>query len=235
MNAIANTEPKHPVNYVFVDYENVKQIDLSVIGAKTVHLTLLLGPLQTRLDAALVEKLMEHSASVQLVRLQSAGKNALDFVLAFYLGKAANADPTAYFHIVSKDTGFDPLIEHLKSRHIRAYRHGDFTSLPFSGPTKPADAKSSNKGDFTSLTFSGPTKAPVVTAPEDPFTRVLEHLRKNTNNRPKRKKTLASHLKPLLGTSATEAGVHELIEKLHQAGRLTIGEKGDVTYYLDPK
>lgn len=213
MNAIANTEPQHPVNYVFVDYENVKQVELSVIGAKTVHLTLLLGPLQTRLDAALVEKLMEHSASVQLVRLQSSGRNALDFVLAFYLGKAANADPTAYFHIVSKDTGFDPLIEHLKSRHIRAYRHDNFTSL----------------------TFSGPPKAPVVTAPEDPFTRVLEHLRKNTNNRPKRKKTLASHLKPLLGTSATEAGVHELIEKLHQAGHLTIGEKGDVTYYLDAK
>jgi hypothetical protein len=213
MNAIANTEPKHPVNYVFVDYENVKHVELSVIGARTVHLTLLLGPLQTRLDAALVEKLIEHSASVQLVRLQSVGRNALDFVLAFYLGKAANADPTAHFHIVSKDTGFNPLVEHLKSRHIRAHRHDDFTSL----------------------TFSVTPKAPAVTAPEDPFTRVLEHLRKNTNNRPKRKKTLASHLKPLLGKTATDSEVNDLIDKLSQSGHLTIGEKGEVTYHLSPK
>ena len=132
MNTITGPDLKHPVNYIFVDCENVKSVDLSVVGARTVHLTLLLGAQQTRLDAALVEKLMEHSASAQLVRLQSSGRNALDFALAFYLGKAANTDPTAYFHVVSKDTGFDPLIEHLRSRHIRARRHDDFTSLTFS-------------------------------------------------------------------------------------------------------
>lgn len=212
MNAISGPESKLPVNYVFVDCENVKSVDLSVIGARTVHFTLLLGAQQTRLDAALVEKLIKHSASAQLVRLQSSGRNALDFALAFYLGKAASTNPTAYFHIVSKDTGFDPLVEHLKCRHIRARRHDDFTSL----------------------TFSASPKTPAV-APEDPLPCVLEHLQKNTNNRPKRKKTLASHLKPLLGKSATDVGVNELIEKLSQAGHLSIGEKGEVTYYLDPK
>ena len=42
------------MNHVFVDFENVHEIDPAVVGNRTVHLTLLLGPKQTRLDAALV-------------------------------------------------------------------------------------------------------------------------------------------------------------------------------------
>src|SRR4051812_19419391 len=136
-----HTDGKLPVNYVFVDYENVHEVDLTVIGSKTVYLTLLMGPRQSKLDAALVEKLVEHAASVQFVRLNSVGRNALDFALAYYLGKAANADPTAYFHIVSKDTGFDSLIEHLVSRRIRVRRHEDYAGLTFSkAPEIPAPA-----------------------------------------------------------------------------------------------
>ena len=196
------------MNHVFVDYENVHEVDPAVIGARSVSLTLLLGARQTRLDAALVEKLMEHAASVQLVRLTTSGENALDFALAYYVGRAAAADPTGHFHIVSKDTGFDPLIEHLRSRHIHAHRHNDFTAL----------------------TFAGSAKSPSV-LPEDLMPRVLEHLAKHVNNRPKRKKTLLSHLRAFLGNAVTEADVVGLVEKLCQVGRLSIGDKDAVTYH----
>lgn len=196
------------MNHVFVDYENVHEVDPAVIGARSVSLTLLLGARQTRLDAALVEKLMEHAASVQLVRLTTSGENALDFALAYYVGRAAAADPTGHFHIVSKDTGFDPLIEHLRSRHIDAHRHNDFTAL----------------------TFAESAKSPSV-LPEDLMPRVLEHLAKHVNNRPKRKKTLLSHLRAFLGNAVTEADVVGLVEKLCQVGRLSIGDKDAVTYH----
>jgi PIN domain len=196
------------MNHVFVDFENVHEVDPSVIGAKSVSLTLLLGARQTRLDAALVEKLMEHAASVQLVRLTFSGKNALDFTLAYYVGRAVMTDPNGCFHIVSKDTGFEPLIEHLRSRHIHAQRHDDFTTLTFSGPAKPPSAP-----------------------PEDLWTRVLERLGKNVTNRPKRKKALVSHLLAFLGKAVTEADVVNLIEKLRKAGRLSIGDKDAVTYH----
>ena len=101
-----------PVNHVFVDYENVRDIDPSIIGRKAVHITLLLGAQKTKLDATIVEKLMQHAASVELIRLQSSGKNALDFTLAYYLGRAVLADPCGCFHIISKDKGYDPLVEH---------------------------------------------------------------------------------------------------------------------------
>jgi hypothetical protein len=57
-----------PMNHVFVDFENVHQVDLSLIGAKSVSFTLMVGPQQTKLDANLVEKLMEHTSSVSLVK-----------------------------------------------------------------------------------------------------------------------------------------------------------------------
>ena len=195
------------MNHVYVDFENVHHVDFSVIGTKSVTITLLLGARQTKLDAALVEKLMEHAASVQLVRLASSGKNALDFALAYYLGRAVVADPTGHFHIVSKDTGFEPLIEHLRSRHIHAHRHNDFTSLTFGRPAKLPSAP-----------------------PEDLFTRVLERLRKNTTNRPKSKKALVSHLRTFAGKSATDAEATNLIEKLQKGGHLSLGEKDAVTY-----
>ena len=181
------------MNHVFVDFENVHEVDPAVIGARSVSLTLLLGARQTKLDAALVEKLMEHAATVQLVRLTSSGKNALDFALAYYVGRAVMADPTGRFHIVSRDTGFDPLIEHLRSRHIHAHRHDDFTPLTSSAPAKPPSAP-----------------------PEDLLTRVLEHLRKHVTNRPKRKKTLVSHLLAFSGNAATEADVLDSGRKASQ-------------------
>lgn len=203
--------PSHlspPMNHVFVDFENVHEIDASIIGARSVNFILLLGARQTKLDAALVEKLMEHAAAVQLVRLTTSGKNALDFALAYYVGRAVMADPTGCFHIVSKDTGFEPLIEHLRSRHIHAHRHEDFSTLAFSETTRPPSPAS---GDL--------------------MARVLEHLAKHVNNRPKRKKTLISHLLAFAGKGATESDIVALVEKLCKSDRLTIGDKDAVTYH----
>ena len=200
------------MNYVFVDYENVHDVDLSIVGSKTVYLTLLLGAKQTKLDAALVEKLMDHASLVQLIRLNSSGKNALDFALAYYVGRAANTDPNAYFHIVSKDTGFDPLIEHLRSRHIYVRRHADYSTLTFSAAPKPPAA-----------------------VPEDLLLRMVEHLRKKANARPKRKSKLVADLTAFCGKTTTAAEVNVLVEKLRQVGYLKIDDKEVVTYHLDSK
>jgi hypothetical protein len=223
------TDLPPPVNHVFVDFENVHEIDLAIIGSKAVSFTLLLGSRQTKLDVSLVEKLLEHAASVQWVRLTSAGKDALDFTLAYYVGRAVAADPTGYFHIVSKDTGYDPLIEHLRSKHVRACRHDSFATLTFAGtlkppaptpPTVPQKLKVPSRPKAASPSFDKPTD------------HVLDHLRKHPANRPKRQKTLVSHLIALSGNKATESDVQSLIDSLRQAGHLAIDEKGAVSYQL---
>jgi hypothetical protein len=207
MTPITPSDLPPSMNHVFVDYENIHQMDPDIIGRKSVTVTLLVGAKQTRMDLTVVEKLMEHAASVHMVRLTATGRNAVDFVLAYYLGRAVLADPMAYFHIVSKDKGFDPLIEHLRSRHIHAYRHDDFTTLTFSGPAKT-----------------------LAVQHDTLLSRVLEHLHRNTSNRPKRKKTLVSHLRAFAGKTATEADISQLIDELCKKKHVEFGDKDAVTY-----
>lgn len=205
-----------PMNHVFVDFENVHKFDPSIIGTKSVSFTLLVGAKQTKMDTALVEKLIEHASSVQLVRLTGEGKNALDFTLSYYLGRTVLADPTAYFHIISKDKGFDPLVDHMRSRHIHVRRHDNFESLTFSA--KPKETRTVPK--------------PEPAEQDDAVSRATTHLRKNATNRPKKKKTLLSHLKSLLGKDANPKDAEDLLEKLQRRKLLTIGEKDAVIYDL---
>jgi hypothetical protein len=192
-----------------------------------VTFTLLVGARQMKLDISLVEKLFEHAASVQLVRLTSAGRNALDFTLAYHVGRAVAADPSGLFHIISKDAGFDPLIAHLRSRHIKAYRHNDFVPLTFAGSTRPsapipaatAKPKPQPKPKARSLL-------------DEREAHVLEHLGKVTTTRPRNEQKLLSYLVAHFGNKITETEASDLVRYLSQAGHLTIGERGVVTYHL---
>ena len=58
------------------------------------------------------------------------GPDALDFHIAYYIGRLSAAHPDAYFHIISKDKGFDPLIKHLKSQKIFCSRSTSVLEIP---------------------------------------------------------------------------------------------------------
>jgi len=64
------------------------------------------------------------------VKLSGNGANALDFHIAFYPGVLAVRDPEAHLHIISKDTGYDPLIQHLRAKNIKAHRFVDILDIP---------------------------------------------------------------------------------------------------------
>lgn len=244
---MSSSELFPPVNQVFVDFENVQKIDLSVIGARAVFFTLLVDAKQTRFDADLVEKLLRHAASVQLVRLTGSGPHALDFALAYYVGRAAVTDPTAYFHIISRNQGLDSLVDHLRSRQIRARRHNDFSTLTFSGkppasPSKPAAPLPPPAPPKP----PAPKKEPVaVVEPESGpesemdldaqlLDEALKYLRTRKKDRPKRIKSLASDLRAHLGRETSEEDVAHVIAELAEKNHLELSEKGAVTYRLDP-
>ncbi len=63
------------------------------------------------------------------VRINANGRNALDFHIAFYLGELAAKEPAASFHVISKDDGYDPLLDHVRSRGIDARRSATLASL----------------------------------------------------------------------------------------------------------
>jgi hypothetical protein len=55
---------------------------------------------------------------VELVRLKTAGTNALVFLIAFYIGKLWCQQPDSAFYIISKDTDYNALIKNLKTMGV---------------------------------------------------------------------------------------------------------------------
>jgi hypothetical protein len=235
------------MNHVFVDFENVHQVDLTLIGAKSVSFTLMVGAKQTKLDSDLVENLMAHSSSVQLVKLKSSGQNALDFALAYYLGRAALADPTGFFHIVSKDGGFDPLIEHLRARHIQVHRHVSCAELTFSWPGKkpplsePIQEKTVPKKvaakNVAKKSVAKKVAPPVVAtkkvsalSTDAGYQRVWVDFLKNSGNLPARRKSLQSKIGQLIGADADGEKVANVIKRLENAAVLVFSENDRPQY-----
>jgi hypothetical protein len=204
------------INYVFIDFENVQEVDLAVPGDKPLSITLLVGEKQKTLKTDLVEQLLKRAAQVQMVRLGASGKNALDFALAYHLGRAVATDPTGFFHIVSKDKGFEPLIAHLKQQHIRVYRHDAFSAISSLTATKP--------------TVVSPVSAPALSVVKDRVAEFIDNLKHHATNRPKRKTTLLAHLKSHFGGLLNDAELAGRFEEVRKRTGLTIDAKGAVTY-----
>jgi hypothetical protein len=165
-----------------------------------------------------------------MIRSPKAGKNALDFVLAYHLGQAVLADPKGHFHIVSKDLGFDALVDLLKSKHVKVKRHDDWSGLHFTSAPKPAaetpTAVATPKPPAAASKASAPR--PLSSGAE----KVLANLRKSAKNRPRRKQTLVNHAKNFLGKDSAEDALERVVAELHKAGHLSIDDKGIVTYTL---
>jgi len=206
-----------PVNHVFVDFENVKTIDHSRLGDRNLTFHLFFGQQNKRLDIELVAKMLENAQTVNLIRSPKAGKNALDFVLAYHLGQAVLSEPMAHFHIISKDAGFDSLVALLESKRVVVKRHSDWSTLPFTSLPAP----------------SSRIPAPLSNIPSAAAKKVLETLKKAPEKGlPKRKKSLLSLAKSALGKESTDDASEKVVEELRLTNHLAIDEKGAVAYTL---
>lgn len=126
-------------NYVLVDLENVVPDALDSLTAEHFRVLVFVGACQEKLPFHIVAAMQRLGPRAAYVKCSGIGPNALDFHIAYYIGQLASSDPTGYFHIVSKDTGFDPLIQHLRSTSIAARRVPAIAEIP---PVKAANARS---------------------------------------------------------------------------------------------
>jgi PIN domain len=125
-------------NYVLIDYENVQPTDLAMLRDGPFKVKVFLGPNQSKISVALAAALQGLGANAEYVVLEAAGSNALDFHIAYYVGALSSQDPSAFFHIISKDTGFDPLIRHLKTKGVFAQRSTSIALIPYFKPALPS-------------------------------------------------------------------------------------------------
>jgi hypothetical protein len=141
------------------------------------------------------------------VKISGNGPNALDFHIAFYIGQLAAGDSSAHFHIISRDTGFDPLIQHLKSRNILAGRVKTVADIPL---VKAAHSK----------------------PPEDRLTAVIERLRQMKASKPRALKTLRSTIASLFQKQLSDAEVDSLVEAL-AARKIAVLAGNKVSYSIE--
>ena len=159
-------------SYVLVDYENVQPADLAALRDGSFKVKVFLGANQAKIPVALAAALQELGANAEYVRLQSSGSNALDFHIAYYIGFLSAEEPSASFHIISKDTGFDPLVKHLKTKGVTVQR-------------------------TASLTRSSLSRSTLSPTGSSQIERVVAHLSKMKAAKPRAEKTLRSTMRAL--------------------------------------
>ena len=97
------------INYVLVDFENVQTLDsLDQLDHDHFKLLLFVGASQRKVPIDVVASLQPFGDRMEYIKISGNGMNALDFHIAYYIGRFSSDDSTGSFHIVSKDRGFDP-------------------------------------------------------------------------------------------------------------------------------
>jgi len=119
-----------PNNYVLIDYENVQPKNLELLASDEFKVLVFVGQNQAKIPFDLADSMQLLGKNARYVQISGNGQNALDFHIAYYIGELAASEPDALFHIISKDKGFDPLINHLKERKIRVHREKDIGEIP---------------------------------------------------------------------------------------------------------
>ena len=117
-------------NYIFVDFENVQPTSFEFPKDYPFKIVIFVGANQTKIPIELATSMQSLGHNAEYVVISGNGKNALDFHITFYLGKLYEKDPEGYFHIISKDTGFDILIKHLKEKKALINRYNDINDVP---------------------------------------------------------------------------------------------------------
>jgi hypothetical protein len=144
-------------NIVLIDFENVQPKDLAQLRGRPFKTKVFCGATQTKIPFDLAAELQPLGPDAEYILIQGTGPNALDFHIAYYIGRLPAELPGATFHIVSKDKGFDPLIKHLKTQNITCNRLGSLSDIPgLASPAPASPPHRTKKSPTTSSTEKTP-------------------------------------------------------------------------------
>ena len=188
-------------NYIFIDRENVKEEQLARIGGKPAFLTILFGPTQKNVSLEMTCMIRDNAERIEIIKTPVSGKNALDFILAYEIGRRAEKDPGGYFHIIAKDSGYDALLLHLKSRKIHARRHTSLAEIP--------------------LFMNRKERA----------THLAAHFSNSTTPRPGKRKALENAIQAVFARTLDDEELEYLINRLIHAKILAIGENDQISFH----
>jgi hypothetical protein len=140
------------------------------------------------------------------VTISGQGHNALDFHIAYYLGLLSSSESNARFYIVSKDTGFDPLIKHLKDKCAGIQRVKDLGEIP-------------------AFRMSGSKTT------DEKIDHIVKNLAGRGPSRPRKVKTLQNTIRSLFKNQLDEGELQTLVKELVKRRHIIL-DKDNVRYNL---
>lgn len=197
-------KPHVKANIVLIDFENVQPKDLATLSGTSFQIRIFCGAHQNKIPIEMADQLQRLGPDAQYIRIQGTGKNALDFHIAYYIGRLSAQCPGATFYIISKDKGFEPLIKHLAAQNTACHLLPSLAGLPGSAPA---------------------AKPPAL----DRIQKVADGLLTRKEAKPRKLKTLTAFIKGQLHNQATDAAVAEVLARLTQGG-LSAGAEGQLTW-----
>lgn len=193
-------------NYVLVDFENVQPGKIVPPSDIPIKVLVFLGEKQAKVSVELAMSLQSMGDKAEYIRITGSGKNALDFHIAFWIGKLSEKDPNSYFHIVSKDTGFDPLVKHLRKRKILAQRVSVVSDIQI---------------------LNGAANG----TPAERLNSIAHSLKLRGSSRPRKRKTLRNTISAMFMKTLKENEIDDLVAGLEKKGLISFSDDV-VTYNL---
>lgn len=191
-------------NIVLIDFESVQPLSLGFLAADHFKLKVFVGATQNKLPFDLVTAMQRMGERAEYIKIAGTGPNALDFHIAYYIGRISCDESNAFFHIISKDTGFDPLIQHLKDQKIFCGRWPSLEEIPA-------------------------VKAVHLRTPDERACAFLSRLQQPNVTKPRTEKTLRSSVAAHFQKQLTDSEVSAVINALQRLDHLSI-IAGKVTY-----
>ena len=192
--------------YVLVDFENVQPKNLELLKEHPFKVLVFIGANQTKFPRHFVVAMQALGQQARYVEIAGSGPNALDFHIAYYIGELAAKNPDAQFHIVSKDRGFDPLIQHLRSKKVLVRRETDLAEIP-------------------------ELRIPDTTSRDEQIEAIKKNLRQRGHSRPRKVKTLQNTINTLFTKKLDQAELDAITDELVKR-KLIVVKQNNVSYRL---
>ena len=206
--------------YALIDLENIQPASLQKLKNEGYQLKVFVGANQAKISVELAEEIQQFGENAQYVRLQNSGKNALDFHIAFYMGQLVSNEPGCQFLVISKDTGYDPLLKHMRDIGIKANR----SVAAVNAVSTPTQSASSNNGSNK--------KSPTQMTQAEQLKLAKQYLQKAGKAKPAKRKTLTTALSSAFQKKLSDLVIDDLINELTTQG-VVIDKQGSITYKLN--
>lgn len=219
--------------YILVDFENVHESNYKDLLSKDIRLKVFLGESQNKIPTELVLGIQDAAGLGRLIQISGNGKNALDFHIAYELGRIFSNDKNAECIIVSKDTGYDPLIENIR-KEFGKNSCCRVESIEKLGSPKKTTTKAKTPEKKTEPKPQTTPKDTVGFNSNITSKSILKWLRKNSQNRPG---SVDAFVKSIQNLAKNRGGVKKKqvethLKDLESQQKLTISAAGKISYNL---